>query len=105
MTTRLSAQLWTVPTANPINYGEGEILRTSSIFLGLETEPQAARHGDNSHVSKILPVTTLRTIDLGGKKISDPLFSRFCAEMRVFFEQNVAPKYVHVRAQLHLAGA
>jgi hypothetical protein len=27
----------------------------------------------NSHVSKILPVTTLRTIDLGGKKILDRL--------------------------------
>jgi|HubBroStandDraft_6_1064221.scaffolds.fasta_scaffold349175_2 hypothetical protein len=28
----------------------------------------------NSHVSKILPVTTFRTIDLGGKKNPDRLF-------------------------------
>jgi hypothetical protein len=28
----------------------------------------------NSHVSKILPVTTFRTIDLGGKKNFDRLF-------------------------------
>ncbi len=38
----------------------------------------------NSLVSKILPLTTLRTIDLGGKKNSGPLFSRFWAETRVF---------------------
>jgi hypothetical protein len=40
----------------------------------------------NSNVSKILPVTTLRTIDLAGRKIPDCLFSRFCAVSRVFFE-------------------
>ena len=34
-------------------------------------------HDDNSHVSNILPVTTLRTIDLEGQKNSDPLFSIF----------------------------
>jgi hypothetical protein len=50
--------------------------------------------GCNSNVSKILPVTTLRTIDLGGKKNSGPLFSGFCAKTRVFFEVNYAPKYV-----------
>ncbi len=38
----------------------------------------------NFNVSKILPLTTFRTIDLGGKKNSDPLFSRFCRETRVF---------------------
>jgi hypothetical protein len=48
----------------------------------------------NFHVSNILPVTTLRTIDLGGKKNYDPLFSVFCAKMRVFFEVNYAPEYV-----------
>src|SRR5271166_1412310 len=48
----------------------------------------------NLNVFKILPLTTLRTIDLGGKKIFDPLFSRFCAEMRVFFEVNNAPECV-----------
>jgi hypothetical protein len=43
----------------------------------------------------ILPLTTLRTIDLEGEKNSDPLFSRFYAEMSVFFEGNIAPKCVH----------
>jgi len=57
-----------------------------------KTEPQAIGHHDNSHVSNILPVTTLRTIDLGGKKKSGPLFSGFCAKMRVFFEVNSAPE-------------
>ena len=33
------------------------------------TEPQTTAQHDNSHVSKILPASTLRTIDLGGKKI------------------------------------
>lgn len=32
----------------------------------------------------ILPVTTLKTIDLGGTRIFGPLFSRFCPEQRVF---------------------
>src|ERR1700680_4891794 len=49
----------------------------------------------NSNVSNILPVTTLRTIDLGGKKNSDPLFSRFCGKLSVFFEGICAPKLVH----------
>jgi hypothetical protein len=61
---------------------------------GSKTDPQAVTPGDNSHVSNILPLTTFRTIDLGGKEFSDPLFSRFCAEMRVFFEENPAPEYV-----------
>jgi hypothetical protein len=49
----------------------------------------------NSHVSKILPLTILRTIDLGGKKNSTPLFSRFCAKTEIFFEEYSAPKSVH----------
>ena len=49
-----------------------------------ETEPQAADKHDNSNVSKILPLTTLRTIDLAGRKIPGCLFSRFCAVSRVF---------------------
>src|SRR5579863_7539998 len=40
----------------------------------------------NSNVSKILPLTTFRTIDLAGRKNSDPLFSRFCAKTRVFLK-------------------
>jgi hypothetical protein len=34
-------------------------------------------HHRNSNVLKILPVTTLRTIDLGSKKYSGSLFSIF----------------------------
>jgi hypothetical protein len=45
------------------------------------------RSRDNSHVVNILPLTTLRTIDLGGKKNSDPLFSIFCAEQSVFLRE------------------
>jgi hypothetical protein len=52
------------------------------------------RNQDNSNVSKILPLTTFRTIDLGGRKISGPLFSRFCAKRRVFLEVFSAPEYV-----------
>src|SRR5579863_5314453 len=63
------------------------------------TNPREAKasHGhDNSNVSKILPLTTLRTIDLAGKKISGPLFSGFCTETRVFFDVFLAPEYVQV---------
>jgi hypothetical protein len=42
-------------------------------------------HDDNPNVLKILPVTTLRTIDLQGKKISGPLFSIFCVDREFFF--------------------
>jgi len=38
----------------------------------------------NFNVSWMLPVTTLRTIDLGGKKNPGPLLSRLCAKERVF---------------------
>jgi hypothetical protein len=79
------------PTANPTNHGEGKALPN----CGSKTEPQPLRHRRNFHVLNILPVTTLRTIDLGGKKISGPLFSRFWAEMSVFFEGKYAPEYVH----------
>jgi hypothetical protein len=74
-------------------------MNTQSGFpVGSKTQPRAIGHRDNSHVSKILPITTLRTIDLGDKKNSNPLFSRFCAEMRVFFEVKSAPEYVHQKA-------
>ncbi len=55
------------------------ILRGNRSFSG-------ANKPRNSNVSKILPVTTFRTINLGGKKNSSPLFSTFCEEQRVFFE-------------------
>jgi hypothetical protein len=48
-------------------------------------ELRAAWNRRNSHVLKILPVTTFRTIDLEGKKNSSLLFSRFCEELGVFF--------------------
>ena len=47
-------------------------------------EPRAKWNRANSHVSKILPLTTFRTIDLGGKKNSTPLFSRFYAKTECF---------------------
>jgi len=49
-------------------------------------EPRATGKPNNSSVLNILPVTTFRTIDLEGKEISDPSFSRFCAKESVFFE-------------------
>src|SRR5271157_2506175 len=59
-------------------------------------EPQILRHRRNFNVYKILPVNTLRTIDLGGKNSPDPLFSRFCGEqrvfLRVFLHQNMCNK-------------
>src|SRR5580704_17308440 len=42
---------------------------------------------DNPNVLNILPLTTLRTIDLEGTKNSDPLFSIFWVETRDFFEE------------------
>jgi hypothetical protein len=57
-----------------------------------KAEPQAANARYNSNVSNVLPVTTLRTIDLEGKKNSSLLFSRFCEEVRVFFEGKGAPQ-------------
>jgi hypothetical protein len=69
----------------------------TSIALSQQSnkEPQAAAYHRNYNVFYILPVTTLRTIDLEGKKNYDPLFSIFYAEMSVFFEGNPAPQYVH----------
>jgi hypothetical protein len=43
-----------------------------------------------------LPVTTLRTIDLEGKKNSDLLFSRFCGEREIFSNENTAPQLVQI---------
>jgi hypothetical protein len=63
---------------------------------GSETESHPAKTRRNSNVSKILPLTIFRTIDLGGKKISGRLFSRFCGELRVFLEVFSAPEYVQV---------
>jgi hypothetical protein len=62
---------------------------------GSEAETQAVGHHHNSHVMNILPITTLRTIDLGGIKNYGSLFSIFCAKIERFFQRNYAPEYVH----------
>jgi hypothetical protein len=75
-------------TGTPIVNGKLLEIPTSKVP---KAEPEASRKSRNSNVSKILPLTTFRTIDLGGGKISGRLFSRFCAEIRVFFELDCAP--------------
>ncbi len=78
----------------------GKMRPSSSSCLHSKMEPQAASAHPNSNVLNILPVTTLRTIDLEGEKNSSPLFSRFCTEQRVFFEGDYAPKCVHANQNL-----
>jgi hypothetical protein len=65
-----------------------------------ETEPQALGKRANSNVLHILPLTPFRTIDLGGKRIFGPLFSGFCAKMRVCFGVDSAPEYVQKKSGL-----
>ena len=74
--------------------------KPSSLYLLFQTELQAAAEHRNSNDSNILPVTTLRTIDLEGKKNFDPLFSKFCGEMSFFFEGIFAPECVHNASRL-----
>jgi hypothetical protein len=62
-----------------------------------KAELQAAAEPHNSNVSNILPVTTLRTIDLEGKKNSGLLFSGFCVEREIFLTENAAPRLVQIR--------
>jgi hypothetical protein len=57
-----------------------------------ENELQAIGEHPNSNVLNILPVTTFRTIDLEGKKNFDPLFSRFCVNLSVFFSRKLCTK-------------
>ena len=59
-----------------------------------------SRKQHNLNVSNILPLTTFRTIDLGGRKNPSSLFSRFCAELRVFFEEFSAREIVQQQAYL-----
>jgi hypothetical protein len=61
---------------------------------GPKMEPPVVGRHRNSNVSKILPLTTFGTIDLGGNKISGRLFSRFCAQIEIFFQQNPALRIV-----------
>jgi len=56
-------------------------------YGGSKMKQRAVGHPANSNVSKILSLTTLRTIDLAGNKNPGPLFSRFCAKMRVFLRE------------------
>jgi hypothetical protein len=83
-----------IAAAESDHQGEGE-----NAFLAFPAVPKPNRAAEakdrNSNLSNILPVTTFKTIDLEGKKISGPLFSRFCAESSVFFEVFSAPKCVH----------
>jgi hypothetical protein len=80
---------------SPTHHREGDAFGARQFMRSSITELRALRFRDNFPVLKNLPVTTLRTIDLAGKKNSDGLFSRFCEEMRVFFEGNLAPECVH----------
>jgi hypothetical protein len=61
----------------------------------------AVERQDNSNASNILPLTTLRTIDLRGRKNPGSLFSRFCEKMRVFFDVNTAPEYVQTDSETY----
>jgi hypothetical protein len=69
-------------------------IQSQRLWPQFKTELRAVGEHHNSNVSKILPLTTFRTIDLAGGEISGRLFSRFCAKMRVFFEGFFAPEYV-----------
>ena len=51
-----------------------------------QKETVGKRNRVNPHISNILPLTTLRTIDLGDKKNSTPLLSIFCDKTEFFFE-------------------
>jgi len=46
----------------------------------------------------ILPVTTLRTIDLEGKKKFQPFVFYILRKKRVFFYEYSAPEYVQINA-------
>ena len=70
---------------SPDHHGEGESALAGLVVFPKRNRRQLGVH-PNFNVSKILPVTTFRTIDLGGKKNSGPLFSRFCAKQSVFFD-------------------
>jgi hypothetical protein len=91
--------------AGSTDHRERETLRPRSSTCSPKTEPQAVEPHRNSNVWNILPVTTLRTIDLRGTKNSDRLFSRFCTEMRAFFEGHIAPKRVQLEHALRAGRA
>ncbi len=51
---------------------KGEDLASSPVHPGSQKEPQAVGRYHNSNVSKILPLTTLRTVDLETHPESPP---------------------------------
>jgi hypothetical protein len=59
------------------NQGEGENLSPAQSCCPKMETAGGLEESHNSNVLNILTLTTLRTIDLGGKKIFDPLFSIF----------------------------
>jgi len=81
--------------AGSTDHRERETLRPRSSNSSSRTELHAVAHHRNSNVCNILPITTLRTIDLQGTKNPDRLFSRFCRERECFFEVFSAPVMVH----------
>jgi hypothetical protein len=88
-----------------VTFHNSSTVPASAISSSADAQPilinaGAVEYQDNSNVSKILPLTTLRTIDLRGRKNPGSLFSRFCGNLRVFFEVNVAPECVQIAARL-----
>ena len=53
--------------------------------LGVKALEHRSRPQANSNVSQILPLTTFRTIDLGGRKISGPFVFYILRENESFF--------------------
>jgi hypothetical protein len=86
LTTRPSAQFWAVPAAESgrTRAEAKSFVRLAFICLWFQNGT-AGKQSRNYNVFYILPVTPLRTIDLEGKKNSNPLFSGFCAERERFF--------------------
>jgi hypothetical protein len=61
----------------------------AQLYGGSKVEPPAAATRCNPNVSKILPVTTLRTIDLGGKKFPVVCFQYFARKRAIFLQKIV----------------
>src|SRR5271156_5406352 len=77
------------------DHREGKTCTLAEFIHVVQKRNRRPSDSSNSNVSNILTLTTLRTIDLGGQKNADPLFSGFCGEMGVFFEVDSAPQSVH----------
>src|SRR5271156_5638707 len=66
------------------DHREGKTCTLAEFIHVVQKRNRRPSDSSNSNVSNILTLTTLRTIDLGGQKNADPLFSGFCGEMGVF---------------------